>query len=155
MLTGATLDGMTDTHEQDYAATLNERRGALDVAMGIEYLEMRPGYGRARMPVEGNTQPFGMLHGGASVVLAESLGSIVANLAAHPKVAFGTEVSATHHRPATAGYVTATCTPLYEGRSTATYQIDIHDENARRICTARLSCALRPRPDGLPDALAT
>lgn len=151
MLTGATLEAMTHTDEQDHAAALNANRGPLDLAMGIEYLEARPGYGRARMPVEGNTQPFGMLHGGASVVLAESLGSIIACLSAAPLVAFGTEVSATHHRPATSGHVTATCTPLYQGRSTATYHLELVDDDGRRTCTARLTCALRPLPPGMPD----
>lgn len=146
MLTDATLGGMTDTH--DLAALLNSRRGALERTMGIEYLEAGTSRGAARMPVEGNTQPIGFLHGGATVVLAESLGSMIASIYAHPNVAFGTEVSATHHRAVTSGFVTATCVPLYEGRSTATYEIAITDDDDRRIATARLTCALRPTPKG-------
>ena len=143
---------MTDTH--DLAALLNSRRGALELSMGIEYLEATPGRSVARMPVEGNTQPIGLLHGGASVVLAESLGSMMASVNARPLVAFGTEVSATHHRPATSGWVTAVCTPLYEGRSTATYEIVISGDDGRRLATARLTCALRPAPKGTEGILA-
>ena len=143
---------MTDS--LDLAALLNTRRGALETAMGIEYLEASAHHGVARMPVVGNTQPVGMLHGGAPVVLAESLGSMIASVYALPMVAFGTAVSASHHRPATSGYITATCTPLYEGRSSATYEIVVRDDGDRRVATARLTCALRPAPAGTESLLA-
>jgi uncharacterized protein (TIGR00369 family) len=99
------------------------------------------------MPVAGNRQPFGLLHGGASVVLAESLGSIAANLHAGPeRVAVGIEVSATHHRSATTGHVTATATAISLGRTLATYEIVVVDEEGERTCTSRLTCLLRDRP---------
>lgn len=120
--------------------------GTLIERMGIEILEAGPGRVVARMPVAGNTQPLGLLHGGASVVLAETIGSFAAGMHAGPgRVALGTEVSATHHRAARAGWVTATATPLHEGRSTATYDIAIVDDEGRRTCTARLSCILVDR----------
>jgi 1,4-dihydroxy-2-naphthoyl-CoA hydrolase len=97
-----------------------------------------------RMPVAGNEQPFGALHGGASVVLAESLGSIGSALHAGPgaRVA-GIEVSATHHRPATEGSVTATATPLHLGRTLATWNVSVEDDQGRLTCTARITCAIR------------
>nr|NLD41553.1 hotdog fold thioesterase [Actinomycetales bacterium] len=145
---------MTHTNERDHAAQATARQGALGERMGIEFLELLPGFARARMPVEGNTQPVGLLHGGASVVLAETLGSFAASLDAHPLVAVGTEVSATHHRAVRAGYVTATCTPLHVGRSMATYHIEIVDDGGARTCTARLTCALRPAPAGAAGLFA-
>jgi uncharacterized protein (TIGR00369 family) len=97
------------------------------------------------MPVEGNTQPFGLLHGGASCVLAESLGSIGASLHAMPDlVAVGTDINATHHRAASSGIVTGVATPLYLGRTVASYQIVIDDAAGRRLCTARITCLLVP-----------
>jgi len=102
-----------------------------------------------RMPVAGNRQPFGLLHGGASVVLAESLGSIGAALHGGPeKAPVGIEISATHHRSATSGHVTGTATAISLGRTLATYEIVIVDDEDRRICTARLTCLLRDRPSG-------
>jgi uncharacterized protein (TIGR00369 family) len=99
------------------------------------------------MPVAGNRQPFGLLHGGASVVLAETLGSIAANMHAGPEqVAVGIEVSATHHRSATSGHVTGTATAISLGRTLATYEIVILDDEGRRTCTSRLTCLLRDRP---------
>jgi 1,4-dihydroxy-2-naphthoyl-CoA hydrolase len=118
--------------------------GALAERMGIEFLEATPERVVARMPVEGNTQPYGLLHGGASVVLAETTGSTGAALHAGPgRIAVGVEISATHHRPATSGYVTAVATKLHGGRTLATYDIAISDEEGRRVCTSRLTCMLR------------
>ena len=112
--------------------------------MGIEFLELDPQRMVARMPVAGNQQPYGLLHGGASCVLAESLGSIGAALHAGPdRIAMGIEISATHHRSATTGYVTGVATPLHLGRTLATYEIVITDDQDRRICTARLTALLR------------
>jgi 1,4-dihydroxy-2-naphthoyl-CoA hydrolase len=100
------------------------------------------------MPVEGNTQPFGLLHGGASCVLAETLGSVGAAMHAYRtgKMAVGIDINATHHRGAAAGLVTATATALHLGGSLASYEIVIVDEKDRRICTARLTCMLLPAP---------
>jgi uncharacterized protein (TIGR00369 family) len=115
--------------------------------MGIEFLEMDPQRLVARMPVKGNTQPYGLLHGGASCVLAETLGSIGAALhAGQGRIAMGIDINATHHRAATDGYVTGVATPLHLGRTMANYEIVITDEQDRRVCTARLTCTLRDAP---------
>jgi uncharacterized protein (TIGR00369 family) len=117
----------------------------LAAKMGIEFLELDPQRMVGRMPVAGNTQPYGLLHGGASCVLAESLGSIGAALHGAPdRIAMGIEISATHHRSVTEGYVTGVATPLHLGRTLATYEIVIADEQERRVCTARLTALLRP-----------
>lgn len=121
--------------------------GDLATAMGIEILEATAERVVGRMPVKGNTQPFGLLHGGASCVFAESLGSTGAFLhAGEGRMAVGVEISATHHRSATDGYLTGVATQLHGGRTLATYEIVITDEAGRRVCTARLTCALRERP---------
>jgi 1,4-dihydroxy-2-naphthoyl-CoA hydrolase len=96
------------------------------------------------MPVEGNTQPYGLLHGGASAVLAETLGSVGSMLhGGSTKIAVGVDLNCTHHRGARSGLVTGVATPLHRGRSTATYEIVITDEQDKRVCTARLTCLLR------------
>ena len=123
--------------------------GELAESMGIELVEASADLLVGRMPVAGNRQPFGLLHGGASVVLAESLGSIAANLHAGPeRVAVGIEVSATHHRSASSGHVTGTARAVSLGRTLATYEIVIVDDEGRRTCTSRLTCLLRDRPSG-------
>ena len=123
--------------------------GTLMERMGIEIVEAQPGRVVGRMPVAGNTQPYGLLHGGASVVLAESLGSMAAALHAGPdRVAVGVEVSAAHHRAARDGVVTGVATPLSEGGNLAAYDIVITDQKGRRICTARLTCMLRSAAPG-------
>ena len=115
--------------------------------MGIEFLELTAERVVARMPVEGNRQPYGLLHGGASCVLAESMGSMGAAIHAGPgRFPVGVDINATHHRSATEGYVTGVATPLHRGRSTATYEIVITDEQDRRVCTARLTCLIRDVP---------
>ncbi len=123
--------------------------GDLASTMGIELLEASPERVVGRMPVKGNTQPFGLLHGGASCVLAESLGSTGAVLHAGPgRIAVGVEINATHHRSATEGYVTGVATRVHGGRTLATYDIVITDDQGRRVCTARLTCMLRDKPTG-------
>lgn len=123
--------------------------GTLVERMGIELLEAGPQRAVGRMPVAGNTQPYGLLHGGASVVLAETLGSIASAAHAGPdRIAVGVDINATHHRAARDGWVTGVATPLSLGRSVACYEIVISDEDERRICTARLTCALRDRAPG-------
>ncbi|XRQ16642.1 PaaI family thioesterase [Actinomadura welshii] len=117
-------------------------------AMGIECLEASPERVVGRMPVKGNTQPYGLLHGGASCVLAESLGSTGAVLhAGEGRIAVGIEINATHHRSATEGYVTGVATRTHGGRTLATYDIVITDDGGRRVCTARLTCMLRDAPE--------
>jgi uncharacterized protein (TIGR00369 family) len=116
-------------------------------SMGIEIITATAARVVARMPVEGNTQPFGILHGGASCVLAETIGSLGAALHAGPdRVPMGVEISASHHRSAAEGYVTAVATQLHGGRTLASYEIVISDDRDRRICTARLTCVIRDRP---------
>ncbi len=115
--------------------------------MEIVILEASPERAVGTMPVEGNTQPFGLLHGGASVVLAETLGSVGSAIHAHPgKVAVGVDINATHHRSATSGTVTGVATAVHLGRSTATYEVVISDEDGRRVCTSRITCALLDAP---------
>jgi uncharacterized protein (TIGR00369 family) len=121
--------------------------GELGDTMGIEMLEATPQRLVATMPVAGNRQPFGLLHGGASVVLAESLGSIGAALHGGPeKVPVGIEINATHHRSATSGTVTGTATAISLGRTLATYEVVVTDESGQRLCTSRITCLLRDRP---------
>ncbi|HEY2763296.1 MAG TPA: hotdog fold thioesterase [Pseudonocardiaceae bacterium] len=115
--------------------------------MGIKITEWDPERLVGTMPVAHNRQPFGLLHGGASAVLAETLGSIAAAMWGSPdRVPLGVELSCSHHRAATEGEVTGVCTPLHRGRTVATYEIAVSDERDRRICTARLTCLLRDRP---------
>jgi 1,4-dihydroxy-2-naphthoyl-CoA hydrolase len=117
--------------------------------MGIKIVEASPGRVVGTMPVAGNTQPYGLLHGGASCVLAESLGSLGAALHAGPdRVTVGIEISATHHRGAAQGEVTGVATLLHGGRTLTTYEIVITDELGRRVCTSRLTCLLRDAVPG-------
>ena len=120
--------------------------GALGERMGIEITEATPERVVGTMPVEGNTQPYGLLHGGASVVLAETLGSVGSAVHAHPdKLSVGVDINATHHRSATSGTVTGVATAIHLGRSSACYEVVITDERGKRVCTARITCALMPR----------
>lgn len=117
--------------------------------MGIAITEYSPDRVVGTMPVSGNRQPYGLLHGGANAVLAESLGSTAAGLHAMPeRIAVGLELSCTHHRAATEGIVTGVATPLHRGSSMATYEIVITDERGKRTCSARLTCILRDQPPG-------
>ncbi|MFF5204472.1 PaaI family thioesterase [Streptosporangium sp. NPDC000396] len=121
-------------------------RNTLVERMGIEITEATPERVVGRMPVEGNTQPYGLLHGGASCVLAETLGTTGAVFHAGPgRIAVGIEISATHHRSATSGYVTGVATRVHGGRTLATYNIEITDEEGRLVCSSRLTCMLRDR----------
>jgi 1,4-dihydroxy-2-naphthoyl-CoA hydrolase len=115
--------------------------------MGIKITEWDPQRMVGTMPVAHNRQPFGLLHGGASAVLAETLGSMAAWLWGMPdKVPLGLELSCAHHRAVTEGEVIGVCTPLHRGRTVATFEIRISDEQGRPTCTARLTCLLRDRP---------
>lgn len=118
--------------------------------MGIELTAVSLDEVVGRMPVAGNKQPFGLLHGGASAVLAESLGSTLSALHALPeRFPVGLELSCTHHRAATEGFVTGVARPIHVGRSTSTTEIVITDEQGRRTCTAKLTCLHRDsRPGG-------
>jgi 1,4-dihydroxy-2-naphthoyl-CoA hydrolase len=124
--------------------------GTLIELMGIVITEAAPERVVASMPVKGNVQPYGLLHGGASCVLAESLGSIGSALhaATYGKVAVGVDINATHHRAVRDGVVTGVATPIYLGRSTTSYEVVITDERDKRVCTARITCQLIQAPPG-------
>ena len=111
--------------------------------MGIRIIEASAARVVGTMPVTGNTQPYGLLHGGASCVLAETLGSLGPD-----RVTVGIEISATHHRGASSGLVTGVATLVHGGRTLTTYEIVISDEAGRRVCTSRLSCLLRDAVPG-------
>lgn len=118
----------------------------LAARMGITIVEAAATRVVGTMPVAGNTQPYGLLHGGASAVLAETLGSIGATLHAADLFggfAVGVDLNATHHRGARTGIVTGVASPLHRGSTVACYEIVITDEGGARLCTARLTCALR------------
>jgi uncharacterized protein (TIGR00369 family) len=120
--------------------------GALASRMGITLTEASPQRVVGSMPVDGNTQPYGLLHGGASCVLAETLGSVGSAMHAADSFggfAVGVEISASHHRGVRSGNVTGVATPLHLGASIATYEIVVTDESGARVCTARLTCMLR------------
>ena len=124
-------------------------RGTLMERMGVVFTEVGTDRLVATMPVEGNTQPYGLLHGGASVVLAETLGSFGSVLHAGPdRVAVGIEINATHHRAARSGLVTGTATPLHLGSTMASWQVQVVDEQGRPVCTSRITCLLRDRAPG-------
>ena len=118
--------------------------GDLTRKLGIEFLELSAEHSVATMPVEGNTQVVGILHGGAHVVLGESLGSISSAIHAGPgRVAMGIEINATHSRSISSGVVTATCTALSLGRTLATHEIVVRDEEGRRLSTVRMTNFLK------------
>ena len=128
----------------DYLEIIRERgSGALDKKMGIEILEASPQRLVARMPVAGNTQPVGLLHGGANVVLAESLGSIGTQLHAGPdRKIVGVDINATHHKSATEGFVTGVATAISLGKTLCVYEIVITNEAGERTCTSRITCLI-------------
>lgn len=130
--------------QPDFLAIIRERgSSALDQKMGIEIQEASPQRLVATMPVAGNTQPVGLLHGGANVVLAESLGSIGTQLHAGPtRRIVGVDVSATHHKSATSGVVTAVATAISLGKTMCCYEIVITNEAGERTCTARITCLI-------------
>jgi len=118
--------------------------GELAEKMGIEILELTPTYGVATMPAEGNRQPLGIVHGGAYVVLAETLGSMCATLAAGVgRHAVGIEINASHTKSAKGGVVTATARAVNVGRNLATHEIAVEDEEGNRLSTIRITNFLR------------
>ena len=118
--------------------------GQMAQRMGIVLVEVGAVRTVGTMPVEGNRQPFGLLNGGASMALIETLGSIAANVhAGQGRYAVGIEISGSHHRSAREGTVTGVATALALGRTVATYEVVISDEQDRRVCTGRLTCLLR------------
>jgi 1,4-dihydroxy-2-naphthoyl-CoA hydrolase len=147
---------VADHREEQILADFDQAgQDALVSRMGIKILEASASRVVGTMPVAGNTQPYGLLHGGASCVLAETLGSLGSALHAGPdRITVGIEISATHHRGAAEGEVTGVATLLHGGRTLTTYEIVITDEPGRRICTARLSCLLRDAVPGRAQAPA-
>lgn len=120
--------------------------GALAEKMGIELIELSAERAVAKMPVIGNTQPLGLLHGGAHVVLAESLGSFAANIHAHPwGYAVGIELNASHHSSIKEGHVIGTCTAVKLGRSLTTHEVKMTDEQGNLLSTVRITNFIRPK----------
>lgn len=118
--------------------------GELTRRMGIEFLELSAEHSVARMPVAGNTQVVGLLHGGAHVVLGESLGSISAAIHGGPgRIAVGIEINATHSRSVSSGYVTATCDAISLGSTLVTHEIIVRDEAGNRLSTVRMTNFLK------------
>jgi len=131
--------------EQAGRQTLVEHLGMVITEAGDDYLS-------ARMPVDHRTkQPAGLLHGGASVALAETLGSFASYLCVNPKLFYcvGLEINANHVRPVTNGFVTGTARPLHLGRRTHLWEIKITDEKNRLICASRITLAVLEKPDGM------
>lgn len=118
--------------------------GELAKKMAIEFVELSAEHSVATMPVEGNTQVVGLLHGGAHVVLAESLGSVSSAIHAGPgRIAVGIEINASHSRSVSSGTVTATCTALSLGRTLATHEIVVRDAAGNRLSTIRMTNFLK------------
>lgn len=122
-------------------------RFSLDSAvshLGIEFLEVGDDFISARVPVDARTrQPFGLLHGGVSVVLAETLGSVAANFACPPgEIAVGLDINANHLRSAKAGWVTGTTRPVHLGRTTQVWQIEMVNEAGELTCVSRITMAI-------------
>ena len=133
------------------AADINRRHeGTICERLGIEILEVGPDWLRARMPVDARTkQPVGILHGGASVTLAETLGSVAAYMCAEPGMgAVGLDINANHIRAMREGWVYGHCRPMHVGRTTQVWQIDIVDEAQRMVCTSRITMAVVPERKG-------
>jgi len=126
------------------ARLVESRGGALTRKMDVEFIELSAEHSVARMPVAGNTQVVGLLHGGAHVVLGESLGSVSSAIHAGPgRIAMGIEINATHSRSISEGIVTATCDALVLGRTLATHEIVVRDQQGRRLSTIRMTNILR------------
>jgi 1,4-dihydroxy-2-naphthoyl-CoA hydrolase len=114
--------------------------------LGIEFIDVQPDFIKAKMPVDSRTkQPYGLLHGGASVVLAETLGSIASSLAVadpHSQRGVGVEINANHMKSVKEGFVIGTCTALKIGKTLHIYDIKIHDEAGNLVCVSRLTVAI-------------
>ena len=140
-----------DQEMLDRIIAVTTAEGTLAHSMGIKILSASGTEVVATMPVAGNVQPYGLLHGGASCVLAETIGSLGAALhAGLSRVVVGIEISATHHRGVRDGEVTAVATLAHGGRTLATYDIVVTDAGGHRVCTSRLTCLIRDQAHG-PD----
>src|ERR1700710_1090025 len=135
-----------DLDPELYRRLIESRGGSLTDKMGVEFVELSASHSVARMPVEGNTQVLGLLHGGAHVVLGESLGSISSAIHAGPgRYAVGIEINATHSRSIAEGWVTGTCDALVLGRTLCTHEIVMTDEEGRRLSTVRMTNMVRSK----------
>jgi 1,4-dihydroxy-2-naphthoyl-CoA hydrolase len=122
----------------------NRFRGELNERLGLLLTEVSAERVVGTLPVAGNRQPYGLLHGGASAALAETLGSVCAAVNAGPgRIALGVELNASHHRSVRDGTVTGVARPVHVSRSIGTFDVVVTDEAGRRVCTARLTCLLR------------
>ena len=140
------MDNQVSASSQALEVMKQRGLGVLAEKMGIKLLELSADRAVATMPVDGNTQPIGLLHGGAHVVLAESLGSFAANVHAHPwSYAVGIELNASHHASISEGLVTGTCTAVKLGKSLTTHEIKVTDESGRLLSTVRITNFLRPK----------
>jgi uncharacterized protein (TIGR00369 family) len=140
------MDPADNRAVDDVVEQIRSNMGALNLRLGVELLEVSAERVVGTMPVEGNTQPVGLLHGGASVALAETLGSLGSTVHAFPdRLPVGVDINATHHRGARSGRVTGVATALHLGRTMASYEVVITDEDGRRVCTSRITCALVPK----------
>jgi 1,4-dihydroxy-2-naphthoyl-CoA hydrolase len=144
---------VSSEREQQIIAMFNDPGNqTLTGRMGIRIVSASRDRVVGTMPVDGNTQPYGLLHGGASCVLAETLGSLGSALQAGPdRVTIGIEINATHHRAVRSGLVTGVATLVHGGRTLSTFDVVITDADSRRVCTARLSCLHR---DAVPGGTA-
>ena len=140
---------MTQNESFDYLAAIRARgTGELDSKMGIEITEASPQRLVGTMPVVGNRQPMGLLHGGANVVLAESLGSVGSLIHAGPgRKVVGIDINATHHKSATEGIVTGVATAITLGKTLCVWEIVITNEAGERTCTARITCLILAKRD--------
>jgi len=135
---------------KDYSVQeLNNRpKGHIGEVLGIEFMEIGSDFISGRMPVNEKThQPYGILHGGASVVLAETLGSVASNLIINSEkyIAVGLEVNANHLRPVKSGFVTGICKPIHIGGKTHVWDIRLYDDRGKMNCVSRLTVAIVPR----------
>jgi uncharacterized protein (TIGR00369 family) len=140
---------MTQNDSFDYLSAIRARgSGELDSKMGIEIIEASPQRLVGTMPVVGNRQPMGLLHGGANVVLAESLGSVGSLIHAGPgRKVVGIDINATHHKSATEGIVTGVATAITLGKTLCVWDIVITNEAGERTCTARITCLILAKRD--------
>jgi uncharacterized protein (TIGR00369 family) len=135
------------TSEHALAVMKQRGLGALADRMGIKLVELSADRAVATMPVDGNTQPIGLLHGGAHVVLAESLGSFAANVHAHPwGYAVGIEINASHISSVSSGVVTGTCTAIKLGKSLTVHEVKMTDEKGQLLSIVRITNFLRRKP---------
>lgn len=134
---------------EDFLEIIRKRgAGALGEKMGIKIIEASPERLVGTMPVEGNTQPVGLLHGGANVVLAESLGSVGTQLhAGIDRRIVGVDINATHHKSATSGIVTGVATAISLGKTLCVYDVVITNEAGERTCTSRITCMILAKRD--------